>query len=181
MNSDCRSRECDGLKCVDPTSCPGAGVGEIGVIGRSSLDAASEANDGAMGDLQPIPDVAAPAELFVGNWTFASGSLTPQCAVGGVDLPPLALAGMEASIQQVSPTAVVLAIGNACSVSFEVTGNVAAATAGQTCQLDWGGSVGPQSLSIASWTLTRSGDHLDETVNGSFSVCTVTGSDELVQ
>jgi hypothetical protein len=118
---------------------------------------------------------------FVGAWTFQSGELTPVCVIGA--LMPFSLAGLNVSFTKIDASTLSLMINAACNVHFHVNGSKATVAANQTCTLDVGGAFGMQMVGIKTWTLTLSGDHIDNTIAGNVAgdVCTATGTGVLVR
>jgi hypothetical protein len=115
---------------------------------------------------------------FVGPWTFASGSLMPMCPIAGV--PTFNLAGLNVAFEKVDDSTISLVINTGCTVKFSVSGNKATAPSGQTCALDLGPPLGPQSITIKTWTLVLTGNHIDATIAGQALICTAMGTAVLV-
>jgi hypothetical protein len=118
---------------------------------------------------------------FVGAWTFTSGMITPNCGAG-LTVPPFSLAGLPVVFTKLDDSTIQLQTGNAgCMVKFKVSGATASAEAGSTCMLDVGGALGPQNISINTWTLALSGDRIDSNLSGGVIVCTAMGSGVLMR
>jgi hypothetical protein len=116
---------------------------------------------------------------FVGPWTFSSGALMPMCkAITGV--PTFNLAGLNVTFDKVDNSTISLTLNTGCVVKFKVSGSKATAEAGQMCALDLP-TLGPVSVGIQTWTLTLTGDHIDNTIAGVALVCTATGTAVLVR
>jgi hypothetical protein len=111
---------------------------------------------------------------FVGAWTFTSGSLTPVCLVPGV--PPFDLTGLNVTFTKIDDSTISLMINAFCDVHFHVSGNSATAVANQTCSLDLGGALMMQTVNVTKWTLSLSGDHIDNVIAGSVAICTASGT-----
>jgi hypothetical protein len=117
---------------------------------------------------------------FTGAWRFSSGQLAPICL--GSPLAPLDLTGGPVTITKVDDGTIVLTFTNtACMVKFQVSGNQGSAPPDQLCALDLGGSLGMQTITITKWTLSLSGDHIDNDVSGTASVCVASGTPVLVR
>lgn len=118
---------------------------------------------------------------FAGAWTFQSGSLTPVCLLPGV--PPFDLTGLNVTFTKVDDATISLMINTACNVHFHVSGNSATVAAMQTCSLDVGGALGMQTVSIMTWTLTLSGDQIENVIAGSVAsgLCSASGTAVLVR
>jgi hypothetical protein len=114
---------------------------------------------------------------FVGAWTFESGELAATCAIGSP--PPFSLAGLPVTFAKVDDSTISLTINAQCTVKFAVDGNHATVAANQMCSLDVG-SLGPQNISIMKWTLSLSGDHIDNDIAGTASICMAAGTAVLV-
>jgi hypothetical protein len=116
---------------------------------------------------------------FVGAWTFKSGALTPICPIPG--LSPFDLTGLNLTLTKVDDATISLKINAACDVHFRVSGASATALPAQTCTLDLGGALGPQSVAVTSWTLKIVGDEIDCTIAGRASLCSASGTAVLVR
>jgi hypothetical protein len=116
---------------------------------------------------------------FVGSWAFASGALTPMCPIAG--LAPLDLTGGPVLLEKVDDSTLSATLNPTCVIKFHASGNEATVAAGQTCTIDLGVPLGPQTIQITTWTLTRSGDRIDCTIAGSVSVCTAMGTGVLAR
>jgi hypothetical protein len=116
---------------------------------------------------------------FVGQWTFASGTLTPVCPVAG--LPNFDLKGLNVTFQKVDNSTISLTLNTTCVVKFTVSGSKATAVAGQMCGLDLGAPLGMQSIAVTTWTLSLVGDHIDATIAGKASICSAMGTATLVR
>jgi hypothetical protein len=112
------------------------------------------------------------ASKFAGTWTFDSGTLTPVCTI--VTAPaPFDLSGQSLAITKVDAATLKVDLGTACSVTFKVSGAQATALPNQMCTL----SASTPPVTLTSWTLTISGDHIESaTMASAFTVCTVNGS-----
>jgi hypothetical protein len=115
---------------------------------------------------------------FVGAWTFESGELTATCAIGAP--PPFSLAGLPVTFARVDDSTISLTINTQCTVKFAVDGDHATAAANQMCTLDVG-SLGPQNIAVTKWTLSLSGDRIDNDIAGMASICTAAGTAVLVR
>jgi hypothetical protein len=113
---------------------------------------------------------------YVGTWTFSSGELTPTCTLlAGVK--PFSLAGLTVMFAKVDDGTISLGIGAACTVKFKVSGTNATVEPMQTCTLDVGAPLGTVMVGIQSWTLTLSGDQIDNMIAGSVAgICTASGT-----
>jgi hypothetical protein len=116
---------------------------------------------------------------FIGDWTFASGSLAASCL--GSPLPPFDLTGLPATFTKVDDGTIALGLGTVCSVKFHVSGNEANVAAGQTCTLDLGTGLGMQSITIMKWSLTLTGDRIDNDIQGMAAICMASGTAVLVR
>jgi hypothetical protein len=115
---------------------------------------------------------------FGGAWRFSSGQLTATCP--GLSLAPFDLTGGPVTITRVDDGTIMLTLtGTACMVKFQVSGNQGNAAPNQICPLAVGGST--QSLTITRWTLSLSGDHIDNDITGSASVCMASGTGVLMR
>jgi hypothetical protein len=72
-------------------------------------------------------------------------------------------------------------LNSACIIKFHASGNRATVAAGQTCTLDLGAPLGPQTIQITTWTLTLAGDRIDCTIAGGARLCTAMGPGVLVR
>jgi hypothetical protein len=117
---------------------------------------------------------------FVGPWTFASGSLTPSCLIAA-NLPNFNLTGQNVTFTKVDDSTLSLMLNAGCVIKFHASGNSATVVAGQMCTLDLGPPLGMQSISITTWTLSLVGEHIDNTIVGTASVCTAMGTAVLVR
>jgi hypothetical protein len=146
-------------------------VGLVLVVGLSfAALAASSCGGGGGGDQ---------AAKFVGAWTFASGALTPMCPVPG--LQPLDLTGGPVVFEKVDDATLSATFNATCNITFRASGNTAMAAPGQSCTLDLGAPLGPQTIQITTWTLTLAGDRINCTIAGSGSVCTAMGTGVLAR
>jgi hypothetical protein len=119
---------------------------------------------------------------FVGTWAFSSGMLTPTCMSPIPQLPPFSLKGLTVAFTKVDDSTFSLTAGTAgCTVLFGASGQTATARPMQTCMLDLGPPLGPEAVAIKSWTLTASGDQIENTISGAIAVCTADGSGVLVR
>jgi hypothetical protein len=119
-------------------------------------------------------------DQFVGNWTFASGELTPVCP-GVAGVMPFSIAGGPVTLTKLDATTLSLVLNPQCDVHLAVSGSRATVLPAQTCTLDVGGASGSQVISITTWTLVLSGDHIDNTIAGSVVICTASGTGVLVR
>ena len=110
---------------------------------------------------------------FVGAWTFASGELTPTagCPISA----PFSLKGISVMFAKVDDATISLGIGAVCTVRFKVSGATATVEPKQTCTLDFG-ALGPMAVAIDAWTLTLTGDQIDNTIEGSIFICKASGT-----
>jgi hypothetical protein len=114
---------------------------------------------------------------FLGTWTFSSGQLTPMCAL---ITTPFSLTGLPVVFTKVDDSTISLGIGAACTVKFKVAGGKATVEPKQTCTLDVG-ALGPQTVAIDKWTLSLSGDQIDNDIAGSILICTASGTAVLMR
>jgi hypothetical protein len=114
---------------------------------------------------------------FLGAWTFSSGQLTPMCAL---ITTPFSLTGLPVVFTKDDDSTISLGIGAACTVKFKVAGAKATVEPNQTCTLDVG-ALGPQTVAINRWTLTLSGDEIDNDIAGSILICTASGTAVLMR
>jgi hypothetical protein len=111
-------------------------------------------------------------DAYVGTWTFASGSIVPNCT--GITLGNVDLTGDTVAISKVDATHVAMMVsggGVTCNVTFVVNGSTATAESGQTCSLTESGYSAV--LSVSSWVLTPSAGKIDMTMSGTASVSIV--------
>jgi hypothetical protein len=117
---------------------------------------------------------------FIGAWQFSSGQLAATCL--GSPQTPVDLTGGPVTITKVDDATITLTLTNtACVVKFQVSGNQASAAPNQLCPIDAGSAVGMQTITITKWTLALSGDHIDNDVTGTVSVCVAAGTGVLVR
>ncbi len=112
-------------------------------------------------------------DAFVGNWTFQSGSIVPNCT--GIMLGDINLTGDAVPITKVDATHIAMmvsATGAMCNVRFTVNGNTATADSGQTCAMMDG--VYAATMSVTSWTLSLSNDTITMSMSGTAAVAIVT-------
>jgi hypothetical protein len=109
---------------------------------------------------------------FIGTWTFSSGDLTPTA--GCPITAPFSLKGLTVTFAKVDNSTISLGIGTACTVKFTVSGAKATVEPKQTCTLDVG-ALGPMSVAIDAWTLTLTGDQIDNMIEGSILICKASG------
>jgi hypothetical protein len=114
---------------------------------------------------------------FLGTWTFTSGQLTPTCAL---ITTPFSLTGLPVVFTKVDDSTISLGLGTACAVKFKVAGAKATVEPQQTCTLDVG-ALGPQTVAIDKWTLSLSGDQIDNDIAGSILICTASGTAVLMR
>ncbi|HVZ73551.1 MAG TPA: hypothetical protein VHJ20_14330 [Polyangia bacterium] len=116
------------------------------------------------------------AAKFAGAWKFSGGTLTPTCGQG-LNVPAFALTNLTVTFSKVDDSTIQVVTGNAgCALKFTVSGNVATATAGQTCTLDTGTALGVQTVSVTSWTLTYAGtETITTNISAAIAFCTATG------
>jgi hypothetical protein len=119
------------------------------------------------------------ADNYVGNWTFQSGSIVPNCS-GGISVPTIDLTGDTVAITKVDATHVAAMIGGGggaaapvmCNVTFTVDGSTAKANSGSTCAINDNGIAA--TVTVTSWTLTLSGNQIDMSMAGTASVSILT-------
>jgi hypothetical protein len=115
---------------------------------------------------------------FVGPWTFSSGTLMPMCPIA---VNNFNLTGLNVTFQKVDNSTISLMLNAGCAVKFKVSGSKATVEANQTCTLDAGAPLNMVSIAIKTWTLSLVGDHIDNTISGSASLCTAMGTATLVR
>jgi hypothetical protein len=116
---------------------------------------------------------------FLGSWAFASGALTPMCPIPG--LAAFDLTGGPVLFEKIDDSTLSGTLNSTCIIKFHASGNRATVEPGQTCTLDLGAPLGPQTMQITTWTLTLAGDRIDCTIAGSASLCTAMGTGVLVR
>jgi hypothetical protein len=120
-------------------------------------------------------------EKFVGAWTFQSGMLTPMCGALAAGVMPVSLVGLPVTLAQLDSTTLSLTLNASCVIHLQVSGATATVAAAQTCTLDVAG-LGPTAVDITTWTLTLTGDHIDNTIAGNVAgFCSATGVGVLVR
>jgi hypothetical protein len=115
---------------------------------------------------------------FVGSWTFATGELTPMCAIAKV--PPVDLTGLNVTFDKVDDSTLNLMLGADCNVKFHATGNKATVAADQTCTLDTM-EFGSQTIEVTRWTLSFVGSHIENGIAGYASFCSLEGTGVLAR
>jgi hypothetical protein len=117
---------------------------------------------------------------FIGAWRFSSGQLAATCL--GSPQAPFDLTGGPVTITKVDDGTITLTLTDtACMVKFQVSGNQGSAAPNQLCTIDVGGSLGMQTITITKWTLSISGDHVDNDITGTASVCMASGTGVLMR
>jgi len=122
------------------------------------------------------------AAAFVGTWTYDTGTVTPMnCMVLGQTVPSLDLTGDTVTISQGADSAhIQFVAGTACMINFSLSGDIATATAGQTCTIPVSGVSAV--ITITAWTLTLSGNSLATSFSGTApfgTSCTASGTGNL--
>ena len=117
------------------------------------------------------------AGAFVGNWTYA-GTIAANCV--GIAIPDLPLDGSTVTIVASDDEHLQVVVDTTCMVKFTVDGNTAKADSGQTCQLDIP-TVGLQSITITTWTLTLADGVITSQFTGGLLVCAPSGTGTLTK
>ncbi|MFL5308326.1 MAG: hypothetical protein ACJ8F1_24155 [Polyangia bacterium] len=108
-------------------------------------------------------------DSFVGQWTYQSGSIVPNCS--GITVGDIDLTGDAVSITKVDSThiaMVVAATGAMCNVRFAVDGNTATADTNQTCAISDG--TYNATLHVTSWTLLMDSGTITMSMKGTAAV-----------
>ncbi|MES1166136.1 MAG: hypothetical protein ABUR63_10275, partial [Verrucomicrobiota bacterium] len=112
-------------------------------------------------------------DSFVGQWTFQSGSIVPNCS--GLTVSDIDLTGDAVTITKVDSShiaMVVAATGAMCNVRFTVNGSTATADIGQTCMISASGN--SATLHVTSWTLSMAAGMITMSMNGVAAVSIIT-------
>ena len=117
------------------------------------------------------------ADAFVGDWTYA-GTIAANCT--GITIPDLPLDGSTVTIVASDDEHLQVVVDTTCMVKFTVDGNTAKADSGQTCQLDIP-TVGLQSITITTWTLTLADGVITSQFTGGLLVCAPSGTGTLTK
>jgi hypothetical protein len=120
------------------------------------------------------------ADAFVGDWTY-TGSIMPNCI--GITIPDFPLDGSVVTITKVDDEHVRVTLDTSCVVTFAVDGDRASAPANSVCTLEVP-TLGPQQITITSWTLTLAsgGMMMTSQFQGSaFAVCMPSGTGTLTR
>jgi hypothetical protein len=115
------------------------------------------------------------ASKFVGDWTIASGAVTPACA--GLNTP-LDLTGRSFNIARGTSTALVATLDGTCMVPFDVSGTTATAKVGSSCQFNNVPVLGSVTATVTAWTVTvgDGGSTLSMDIAGTIlSSCNISG------
>jgi hypothetical protein len=92
------------------------------------------------------------------------------------------LTGLNVSFQKVDNSTISLTLNAGCVVDFKVSGSKATVAANQTCSLDAPAPLNMVvSIAIKTWSLSLVGDHIENTISGSASLCTAMGTATLVR
>ena len=102
----------------------------------------------------------------------------PMCPIS---VPNFNLTGLPVTFQKVDNSTISLTLNAGCVVDFKVSGSKATVAANQTCTLDAGAPLNMVSIAITKWSLSLVGDHIDNTISGSASLCTAMGTATLVR
>jgi hypothetical protein len=117
------------------------------------------------------------ADAFVGDWTYA-GTIAANCV--GITIPDLPLDGATVTIVASDDEHLQVVVDTTCMVRFTVDGDTATAASGQTCTLNIP-TVGLQSITITSWTLTLADGVITSQFSGGLLVCAPTGTGTLTK
>jgi hypothetical protein len=117
------------------------------------------------------------ADAFVGEWTYA-GTIAANCV--GITIPDLPLDGATVTIVASDDEHLQVVVDTTCMVRFMVDGDTATAAGGQTCMLNIP-TVGLQSITITSWTLTLADGVITSQFSGGLLVCAPTGTGTLTK
>jgi hypothetical protein len=117
------------------------------------------------------------ADAFVGEWTYA-GTIAANCI--GLTIPDLPLDGATVTIVASDDEHLQVVVDTTCMVNFTVDGNTATAAGGQQCTLNIP-TVGLQSISITTWTLTLADGVITSQFTGGLAVCLPSGTGTLTK
>ena len=116
------------------------------------------------------------ADKFVGSWIYA-GAIDPNC----MNIAPIDLTGDTVKITSTDSSHIRVDLAGYCNVACDVDGFTASASGGQSCSFPIPG-LGTQSITITSWTLTKTGDDvLTSDFNGSILGCFPSGTGTLTR
>jgi hypothetical protein len=112
---------------------------------------------------------ASNTDSFVGTWSFASGSIVPNCSIAGI--PDIDLTGDIVTISKIDEGHVLMSItgtGVMCDVRFAASDTIATADANQTCAITASGQSAV--VSVQSWTLIPGTSSLNMMMSGTSTV-----------
>ena len=141
----------------------------IGVVGIAAALLALPACGG-----NSLGGSGAPADAFVGDWSFMSGSIMPMCPAS-LNVSDIPLQGNTATITKIDTSHVRVLIATAdvmCNVMFSISGSTATIEAGQTCMINADNQ--SATVNITTWTLTSSAGGLAMSMTGTANVVIVT-------
>ena len=126
-----------------------------------------------------------PADAFVGDWSFMSGSIMPGCPAS-LGVGDISLQGNTATITKVDASHIQLLVATAdvmCNVAFSVSGSTATIEAAQSCMINADNQ--SATVAITTWTLMSSSGDLNMSMSGTATVlivsCTPTATGTLVK